>query len=487
MSPVDLHERTNEIASTPMNPPNRMADSISSGSSHEHASILKRMTASGSHHSRSSILQLQRSHGNRYVQRALALARQADAEGEVTPEVESAIEGARGGGQGLDHSVRRQMESAFGADFGGVRIHTGAEAHSLNRAVSAIAFTTGQDIFFRDGAYSPETTGGKELLAHELTHVVQQCRGRVRCKFVLGEPGNQSEQEADRVGNAVVRGLEAGPTAARVGSVQKNCGCGGETVTGEECAECRAKRLAMSRIARNHATSNSTQSGKSATTLDAGVDDDSPFATMTGFDFGVSAASASRPIQLQDDDGGDGGQQDGGGGGMETVTACTPTAKFTSIPSGKLSATTGSGKFGASFNMNAQFTTPIPCTCVSGEYRQFVRGFFKVNGVAQTHALCSNTMDTSTWNEDCATIGGTDYKYGYHSIPFATSKFTDPDQATGCTFNGFDFPGFKFSAFSSGDKLEMHLEFQGKLVDASSGDAQLAASSWTVEGSTTVP
>jgi hypothetical protein len=96
-------------------------------------------------------------------------------------------------------------------------------------------------------------------------------------------------------------------------------------------------------------------------------------------------------------------------------------------------------------------------------------------------------MDTSTWNEDCATIGGTDYKYGYHSIPFATSKFTDPDQATGCTFNGFDFPGFKFSAFSSGDKLEMHLEFQGKLVDASSGDAQLAASSWTVEGSTTVP
>jgi hypothetical protein len=137
--------------------------------------------------------------------------------------------------------------------------------------------------------------------------------------------------------------------------------------------------------------------------------------------------------------------------------------------------------------MNAEFTTKVPCTCVSGEYRQFVRGFFKINGSALTHALCSNTLSTTAWNEDCATIGGTDYKYGYHSIPFATSKFTNPDQATGCTFNGIDFPGIGTASLSSGDRLQIHLEFQGKLVDASSADTVLVASSWIVDGSGTVP
>jgi hypothetical protein len=92
----------------------------------------------------------------------------------VEPEVESAIQGARGGGQAMDGGTRGAMEGAFGVDFGGVRIHTGAHADSLNRAVQARAFTTGQDIFFRQGEYDPGSSGGKELLAHELTHVVQQ-------------------------------------------------------------------------------------------------------------------------------------------------------------------------------------------------------------------------------------------------------------------------------------------------------------------------
>jgi hypothetical protein len=209
-----------------------------------------------------------------------------------------------------------------------------------------------------------------------------------------------------------------------------------------------------------------------------------------------SSGGAQGFLQRQDGDGGsDGGQPDGGqpDGGQpsapqtETLNTCSPTtAKFTSIPSGTLTPTVSGGKFGVPFDMKAEFTTPIPCTCVSGEYRQFVRGFFKVNGTALTHALCSNTMSPTTFFEDCATISGTDYKYGYHSIAFATSKFTNPDQATGCNFVGFDYPGINTGSLSSGDKLEIHLDFQGKLVDASSGDAQLAASSWTVDGKTTI-
>jgi len=184
-----------------------------------------------------NLLRLQRTHGNRFVQRVLTPAPQEAGQGEVTPEVESSIESARGGGQGLDAGVRGQMESAFGADFSGVRIHTGGQSHALNRAVSAVAFTTGKDIFFRDGAYNPAGTDGKKLLAHELTHVVQQggaqavpgkaqrvqvqrlcpaCEEEknkeIHCKLEVGACDDQYEHEADRVAERVAGAL-AGDSA----------------------------------------------------------------------------------------------------------------------------------------------------------------------------------------------------------------------------------------------------------------------------------
>src|ERR1035438_364027 len=66
------------------------------------------------------------------------------------------------------------FEPHFGYDFSAVRVHTGATADDLNRTLSARAFTTGQNIVFRQGEYTPDSHAGKELLAHELTHVIQQ-------------------------------------------------------------------------------------------------------------------------------------------------------------------------------------------------------------------------------------------------------------------------------------------------------------------------
>jgi len=152
-----------------------------------------------------SILRLQRTRGNRYVQRVLGLARKADGEAEVAPEVEGAIDRARGGGQSLDGSVRRKMEKAFGTNFEGVRIHTDARADELNHAVDALAFTTGSDIFFRNGMYQPGSHEGQELLAHELTHVVQQGGGPIQKKLAVGSPDDAYEQEAENVARAVVR------------------------------------------------------------------------------------------------------------------------------------------------------------------------------------------------------------------------------------------------------------------------------------------
>jgi hypothetical protein len=79
-----------------------------------------------------------------------------------------------GGGSSLPASTRAFMEPRFGADFSGVRLHTGSEAAQLNRAISAQAFTHGRDIYLGEGKNDLESSAGKQLLAHELTHTIQQ-------------------------------------------------------------------------------------------------------------------------------------------------------------------------------------------------------------------------------------------------------------------------------------------------------------------------
>jgi hypothetical protein len=95
----------------------------------------------------------------------------------ITPEMESRIHSLRGGGQPLPPSVRREFEPRFGEDFGAVRVHTSAEAAHVSREINARAFTIGRDVMFGAGQYAPETGEGQKLLAHELTHVVQQAGG----------------------------------------------------------------------------------------------------------------------------------------------------------------------------------------------------------------------------------------------------------------------------------------------------------------------
>ncbi|HVU99488.1 MAG TPA: DUF4157 domain-containing protein [Puia sp.] len=100
----------------------------------------------------------------------------------VTPAVESGIRSSKGGGAPLPAATRRQMESGFGADFSGVRIHNDGGAREMSKDLNAQAFTHGKDIYFNSGKYDPASTGGQKLLAHELTHVVQQGGGVVKRK-----------------------------------------------------------------------------------------------------------------------------------------------------------------------------------------------------------------------------------------------------------------------------------------------------------------
>ena len=96
------------------------------------------------------------------------------------PEVEAQLNSEKGRGQPLPAYTRARMEARFGTDFSPVRIHAGAQAGQLSRKINAQAFTRGTDIYFGAGKYNPGSSGGQHLLAHELTHVVQQTGPAVR-------------------------------------------------------------------------------------------------------------------------------------------------------------------------------------------------------------------------------------------------------------------------------------------------------------------
>ena len=132
--------------------------------------------------------------------------------GPVHPEVESAIQQARGGGQPLDGALQEQMGASLGHDFSEVRIHNGPGADELNRQLSARAFTFGSDIFFAQRAYNPDTRTGRELIAHELVHVVQHNNGCVSGEgtgMTIQPAGDLFEQEAEKLSLFVGDGRKA--------------------------------------------------------------------------------------------------------------------------------------------------------------------------------------------------------------------------------------------------------------------------------------
>jgi CHASE3 domain sensor protein len=132
-----------------------------------------------------STLQRQEIHQKRRVQMKSANQHQsAEANMASTQDLEGSIQQAQGSGQPISDKVRQPLEQEFGADFSGVKIHTNAQSDQLNKSIQARAFTTGQNVFFRQGAYDPGSQSGQKLLAHELTHVVQQNGSAVPAKSV---------------------------------------------------------------------------------------------------------------------------------------------------------------------------------------------------------------------------------------------------------------------------------------------------------------
>jgi hypothetical protein len=100
--------------------------------------------------------------------------------GQASTDLESSINDAREGGTSLEADLQQAMGQAMGADFSGVKVHTDSQADQLNQSIQARAFMPGQDGCFQQGEYQPGSRGRQKLIAHELTHVVQQNGGGVQ-------------------------------------------------------------------------------------------------------------------------------------------------------------------------------------------------------------------------------------------------------------------------------------------------------------------
>ncbi len=134
-----------------------------------------------------------------------------------------------GNGTSMPPEVQAKMEQSLGADFSGVRIHTGHQAS----AVGALAYTQGTDIHFAPGQYKPDSPSGQKLLGHELAHVVQQKEGRVAptAELATGQQLNDSpalEREADMLGAKAASAPESAPAP-----IQRSAVSGGSSPQGE--------------------------------------------------------------------------------------------------------------------------------------------------------------------------------------------------------------------------------------------------------------
>lgn len=165
-------------------------------------------------------LSLQRAVGNQTFSQLLQsyAGDSSMSKGDGAPPIVHSVLNARAG-RPMDPTTRSAMESRFGYDFGQVRLHSDAQAAESAKAVSAKAYTVGDDVVFGAGRYAPGTSEGKWLLAHELAHVVQQ-RGLARSgNLTIGATGTGFEREAAQAADNITTGRQIGPLSQASASV----------------------------------------------------------------------------------------------------------------------------------------------------------------------------------------------------------------------------------------------------------------------------
>ncbi len=391
-----------------------------------------------------------------------------------------------GSGQPLDTTTRSYFEPRFGHDFSHVRVHTDSQAAESARAVNALAYTVGRNVVFGAGQYQPGTMHGNRLLAHELTHTIQQGSSvsKMQGKLKLGAPGDAAEQEADKVaaqvslGEKVSGGFESTNTVGRL--IQRDLATPSPEETPAAQTDLTPEQI-QAAIAFNHSRYDATNIRLIQDLLGGPI---------TGR---LTAENIEAIASVQEEYG---LKKDGMVGpdtfrflnneqrleGMSTRTADCLTAFRVIEPDAPLGGFVAGPpaivRFRGHFRTEAQFSSR--CNCSQFQYRQFIQGtatltrgttvqdvgtfFSKIPGGRLPAAFQEDgNTDWASVNfghRDQAGQATTDTVNSENHYVNATGGH---DQTNGCSYRGEDFPQTQIQGVQTGDVIDLNVNFRGEI------------------------
>lgn len=367
--------------------------------------------------------------------------------------ISSQIEGSAGKGNALPKNTLHEMNRSFGADFSNVHIHNDSEAAHLNKELNAHAFTHGNDIYFNNGKYNPASEEGKHLLAHELTHVVQQGAGKEQVQRDLAiEPPLPDVEEPvltpKQVRNAKIYNKDRYGEKSTL-LIQDVVGASATGEFDDDTIRLIALYQAQNGLTTDGAAGPVTFNQMTAELEAEGVSDDT---CLSMFRVGLRT-----PMEIH-------------------AGAVANTANI----------------FGH-FDVEIRFSPH--CDCSKFEYRQFISGQVTLNGASINNQFSippGNVLPaTGSFIEDGNTTLPNNGRYGHRNLPpnqGVPNRYVDAsgnvDMANGCTFFSFDEPGVVGGPANTGDTYVFDFRFFG---DIHKGGKMIERKFWAVRESITIP
>ncbi len=403
----------------------------------------------------------------------------------------------RSPGQPLDASTRAFMEPRFGHDFSRVRVHTDASAARSARAVHANAYTVGQDVVFAEKHYTPGTIAGKGLLAHELTHVIQQQGATGLGRLTLDSPGVPAEREAETVAARVIEGtaVTVDPRSSGAQHLQRDLATPPPLLSPAQ-PDLTAEQIQRA-ITYNRARYDATNTLLIQNLLGGPVTGEWTEETI------VAVAATQEEYGLKKD----------GMVGMETFAFLNREQQSEGAPTDTANCLTDFQVIGIQqpsitrddpgqctirgyFRTASQFSSR--CQCSQFQYRQFIRGhFWRQRGTVQTDL--SNIFFTepagfltAAFQEDGSANDPVAPFYGHRDHPanpafedhYLNDQFVD-DQPNGCLYRNEDFPSAVVNDCQAGDVYDLDMNFRGEIRR---NDIPVQTKFWTaINGQFTAP
>ena len=421
-------------------------------------------------------------------------------------------------GEPLDAATRAYFEPRFGHDFSRVRVHTDEKAAESARLVNARAYTVGDNVVVGSGQYHPSSPSGRRLLAHELTHVVQQSNSGPALPLTISEPSDRNERQADQVATDIAeRGLSfAGVPVMPQAGLMRDFALEPPAVVPEQRELTAAQIREAIRFNRARYNEESTRLIQDVVGAQVtGTFDELTVRMIAAMqrEYGLVPADGKlgpdtydhliRELQAEN-------VTPGECVTMFHINGPQPLAFFRTSPT--------QGSINSRFEIRARFDPR--CNCNDFEYRQFISGHVELLEAAPPGVtppatsgcarLISSTAGVIAWDMDrCFShlpsgrlrrglredgdtsipAGRAGHFYGHRDdVAHARRDRYLPDRATGCIYEGFDVPELNpvpATPGDTGDVYDWQMRFRG-IIQRRDGTV-VSEKFWNVNGTITIP